>query len=431
MKQKTIKKISVFALITLLILSAIASFTIAGTTSDDVSVDDYNIDYSYDLTEAVAGERFDLTITLTNKDTIDKENIKFSWDLDDPFDIDNDDEEWDIKILGAGANVSKTFRIDIDEEADSDEYKLNFNLEDSKDDWDDYVEVEVDSDKADLIIANIQSSPLTLTPGTENIKLTVKLENQGEQSAKFIKTRLILPDGFTPSDSYSDSYSVGTIAGESQQEAIFYINIDENVKTNDYIGQIKIDYKENNNDKTKTLEINLPVHGNSQFSIDSVSSESKIMPKQTSKIKVKITNTGDKKAEETSVKVFEKSDYPFSFTEKTYYIGTLEPGESGTAVFELTVDTDATPNNYIIETQIRTVNDGTVLVNEKSINIKISKYERTALDYLKIIGIIILVILAIIIFFVYKAKQKRKQALISAKKLESERILYPSSKKKI
>ncbi|MFA5259270.1 MAG: CARDB domain-containing protein [Candidatus Pacearchaeota archaeon] len=393
----------------LILVANIVPLVNSATTSDDLSVGDYDITYSYDLAQAQAGERFNLKITITNADTEDKDDIMFSFDLNSPFDISSDDEEWDIGDLSAGESISKIFRIEVDENTDSDDYKAKFNLEDSDDEWNDYFTIEVNSNKADIIIASVESSPLTLTPNLNDAKLTVHLENQGTESAKFLKAKLILPEGFSATNSYSDTASIGTIAGESKQNAVFYINTDKTLKSGVYTGTIELIYKEGSQDKTKTLQFDLPVQGSPQFKIISVIPESKIMPKQTSKIKVTLTNTGDKKAEETSIKVFEKSDYPFSFTEKTYYIGTLEPGQSSTAIFELTTDSDATANTYIVNTQIRTVSDGSVLVSEESMSIRIYEYEKTASDYLKIIGIVTLIILALVGFLLYRISKKRKK----------------------
>ena len=403
------QKILTITLILILMFNIIP-FISAATTSDDLSVEDYDISYSYDLTQAQAGERFNLKVTITNTDSGDKNDVKFSFDLNSPFDIDEDDEEWEVGELTAGQSISKTFRIEVDDNTDSDDYKANFKIEDGDDEWDDYFTIEINSNKADLIIASVESSPLTLTPDMDEVKLTVHLENQGSESAKFLKAKLILPEGFSATNSYSDTASIGTIAGESKQNAVFYINTDKTLKSGLYTGTVELAYKEGTQDKTKTLEFDLPVQGSPQFSISEITPESKIMPKQTLKIKVTLKNNGDKKAEETSIKVFEKSDYPFSFSEKTYYIGTLEPGQSGTAVFEITTDSDATANTYIINTQIRTVNDGTVIVSEEPISIKIYEYEKTASDYLKIVGIVTLIILAIVGFLLYRISNNRKKS---------------------
>lgn len=394
----------------LILISNITPIVDAVTTSDDLSVEDYEISYSYDLAQAQAGERFNLKVTITNTDSENKEDVTFSFDLKSPFDIDEDDEEWDAGDISAGQSVSKTFRIEVDDNTDSDDYKANFNIEDSDDEWDDYFTIEVNSNKADIIISSVDSSPLTLTPDMDEVKLTVYLENQGSESAKFLKAKLILPEGFSATNSYSDTASIGTIASESKQNAVFYINTDKTLKSGLYTGTVELAYKEGTQDKTETLEFDLPIQGSPQFSISSVNSESKITAKQTSKIRITLTNNGDKKAEETSIKVFEKTDYPFSFSEKTYYIGTLEPGQSGTAVFEITTDSDAIANTYIINTQIRTVNDGNVLVSEEPISIRIYEYERTTSDYLKIIGIVTLIILALIVFFLYRISRKRKNS---------------------
>lgn len=403
MKQKIISII--FALILLMNIIPIIN---ASTITDSVDFDNYVIDYSYDSTEAQAGERFNLVVTVTNEDDESKEDIILSIDSNNIFDIDSDYEEWDIGTLSPGESKIKTFRIEVDEEALSDKYELDFNFEDSDDEWDDYFNIDVDSNKVDIIISSIESSPLTLIPDTEDVKITANLENQGGINAKFVKAKLILPEGFTPSNSYSDIYNIGAISAESSNKAIFYINIDKSVKSGLYNGTIELDYSEDNEDKKVSLDFDLPVYGTPQFKIDSVIPETKVMQGATSKIRVKITNIGDKTAKETSIKVFERSDNPFTFTEKTYFIGTLESGESGTAIFEVKTDSDADINTYLVNAQIRTLDEGSVIVSDETINIKVNKYEKTTQDYIKIILIIVLVIIIVIGIIIYSVFKKRK-----------------------
>jgi uncharacterized membrane protein len=411
MKEKIVTII--FAMVFLLGVMPVVN---AAIISDTVHLDDYKIEYSYDSSTAQAGEKFNLAVTVTSEYDVTKYDLQLSLDPDSPFDMDSDEEDWDIGDLEKDQSKSRTFRVEIDDDAESDDYRLDFKFEDTKDDWKDYFDIDVDSNKVDIIIAAVESSPLTLVPDTEDVKLTVNLENQGGQSAKFVKSKLVLPDGFIPSNSYSDSYSIGAIAAESEQDAVFYITVDKNIRSGLYKGKVDLEYEEDNDHKTVSLEFDLPVQGKPQFRIDSVTQMSKFIPGSTSKIKVKITNIGDKTAEETSIKVFERSDNPFTFQEKTYFIGTLEPGDSGTAVLEVAVDKGATPNNYLINAQMRSINDGNVLVSDETLGITVSAYEKTSADYLKLAVIVNLVILSALVIAGYALFRRKKKSVTKKQK---------------
>jgi len=369
--------------------------------SDFINLDEYDIEYSYNEDKAVAGGRFTLTVTLTNKGNKNKTDVSFEFDEKYPFEFVGDDD-WDIENLGIGESVTKNFRIEIDENADSDDYELEFTLEDSKEDYNDVFEIEVKSNKAEFIIGNLRSDPTTILPDMKDIKLTVEVQNTGDVDAKHVKAKLELPRGFSPSNSYSDIVNLGTIKAGETKEAIFYIDTEKTLNSDLYHAIIHLDYENGNDKKSKDLEIDLPVQGIPQFSINSIKTEpTKIMQGDSVILKIQIKNIGEKEGKDTAIKVFEKSDQPFEFKEKTNYVGTLKPGETGTAVFKLKVDKDAVPTNYLLSIQIRTVYDGNVLVSEETIPINIYKYERTIEDYVKIgrlvsVGVLVILILLLI-----------------------------------
>jgi len=405
MKCKTNKhRVSLILAVFLFGIILVSSVNVVSATSNFVNLGEYDMEYTYN--EAVAGDRFTLTVTITNQDNENKSDVRFEFDEKDPFEFVGDDD-WNIGELSEGESVTKNFRIEIDEDADSDDYELEFTLEDSKKDYDDAFEIEVKSDKAEFIIGNLQSDPTTILPDMKDIKLTVEIQNTGDVDAKYVKAKLELPKGFSPSNSYSDISNLGTIKAGETKEAIFYINTEKTLNPDLYNAKINLDYENGRDKKSKDLEIDLPVQGIPQFSINDIKTEpTKITQGDSVILKIKIKNIGEKEGKDTSIKVFEKSDQPFEFNEKTNYVGTLESGETGTAVFKFEVDKDAIPENYLLNIQIRTIYRGEVLVSEETIPIRVYEYERTAEDYLKIGGLVAGGILVILIsLLIYKNRK--------------------------
>jgi len=399
-------KISLILTVFLLGIILLNTINVASAKSDFVNLDEYVIEYTYNENDVIAGDRFTLTVTITNENNKNKSNVRFEFEEKDPFEFVGDDD-WDIGELSVGETVTKNFRIEIDEDADSDDYKLEFTLEDSKEDYDDVFEIGVKSDKAEFIIGNLQSDPTTILPDMKDIKLTVEIQNTGDGDAKYVKAKLELPRGFSPSNSYSDIANLGTIKAGETKEAIFYVDTEKTLNSGLYDTKVHLDYENGNDKKSKDLEIDLPVQGIPQFSISSIKTNpSKVMQGDSIVLKIELKNIGEKEGKDTSIKVFEKSDQPFEFDEKTNYVGSLKPGETGTAVFKFDVDKDAVPTNYLLNIQIRTVYDGSVLVSDETIPIAVYEYERTTEDYLKIIGLAfggILIIL--ILLLIYKNRK--------------------------
>ena len=400
MEKQNIKTIFGIFLFGILLISSI---NMASATSDFINLGEYDIEYTYD--EAVAGDRFALTVTITNQDNENKENIRFEFDEKDPFEFVGDDD-WDIGELSEGESATKNFRIEVDEDANSGDYEIEFELTDSEDDYDDIFDIEVISNSAELLIGTIKSEPTTILPDMKDVKLTVSIENTGDKDAKYVKGKLVLPQGFTASNSYSDIVNLGTIQAGETKEAIFYIDTDKTLTSDLYFAHIDLRYENDNDEHAEKLEIDLPVQGIPQFLVTNIKTDpTKVTQKSTATIKIELKNIGEKEGKDTSIKVFEKSDQPFEFDEKTYYIGTLSSEDTGTAVFTFKVDGDATPNNYLLNIQIRTVYDNEVLVSEETISLQVYEYERTLKDYLKIVGLIAVIILVI---FVLKKVLKKK-----------------------
>ena len=113
--KQRISSILVIVLFGIIMLNGVSA------TSDFVNLDEYDIEYVYD--EAVAGDRFTIAVTITNQDNEDKSNVIFEFDEEDPFEFIGDDD-WNIGDLNEGESVTKNFRIEIDEDADSDDYEI-------------------------------------------------------------------------------------------------------------------------------------------------------------------------------------------------------------------------------------------------------------------------------------------------------------------
>ncbi len=96
---------------------------------------------------------------------------------------------------------------------------------------------------------------------------------------------------------------------------------------------------------------------------------------------------------------------PFSSTDDQAYIGTLDPQEAKTVTFRIDVDSDATPKDYGINSEIKytDVNGDTVI----SESMKIPVIVTAATQSLLLPVIVILVILGAAGGYVYKRKQKK------------------------
>lgn len=366
---------------------------------DFVGIDDYDIEIEYDDEDAESGETFRLELKITNTAGETREDIEIELDPSGPLDIDGDDSKT-IGSLDDEESKTISFRVEVDEGADEGEYEIEFDIQDNVDSDNDEFIIDIDSNDPELIIGDISSLPSVIAPDDEDIRLMIIVENIGDGDAKFTRARLDLPKGFSASNSYSDTGNLGTIFEGGQKTIEFFIDSDEFIESGRHEATLILDYENEDDDKLNDkLKFDLPIKGRPQFIITDSSTEPEIVLENGEGVlSVRIQNVGEETGEETSLRVFENSDQPFEFNEKTNFIGELEPGESGVGKLSFNVDSGAKPNVYILRLQIRTINEGNVLVEEKSVSIEVG--ERVGNNnflYMVVGGIVLLIVLGFLV----------------------------------
>ena len=113
--------------------------------------------------------------------------------------------------------------------------------------------------KPNLQIAGVETDPVEIRAGDNNVKLKITIQNTGEAEAKNVKAKLLLDEiktkTFKPSYSKSDQAFIGKLSKDQTQEATFYIDINQTAKPGKYKLPIEITYEENNNNNSyKTLK---------------------------------------------------------------------------------------------------------------------------------------------------------------------------------
>jgi len=291
------------------------------------------------------------------------------------------------------------FRLRVDENAIDGKNTLKVEYRDSVDAvWSDVeLSLEVESDKVDFEIADIDSVPLRLKPGDEGAKIMVEIQNIGDGDAECVKSRLTLPAGFDASDSYSDIANIGTVAADESSQAIFYIDVDESVQPGEHIATITLDYMDKDSDeyKEETLDLRIPIKETPLFEI--VSSE--IAPGTLAvgdivTLAMRIKNTGSEGAESVRVRAMLKSEQPLDFSNGNAfdYVGDLEIGEIGEAVLKFEVEDDAALKTYLLDIEIRCVEDEDIHLFDKKVPITVANDKQSNLVLIFVGGVVLMLL---------------------------------------
>lgn len=369
----------------------------------NIFLGDYQVKYNYEGAEE--GERFTLNVEITNTGSA-KADVVFELDDSKPFDLQTD-ETWEIGSLAKDAKVTRTFRVEVAEDTPEDEYDLQFTLEDNKDDYEDEFEIQTTFENAELIIADVKSEPPIISADQEDIKLTLKVDNIGTGDANSIVAKLELPQGFSPSSSFSDTANAGVVKAKESTDMVFFIDTEKAIGSGTYQGTLSIRYETENELETKNLQFDLPLKGRPIYTITSSRTiPSAVTVAGSGKLQVVVQNIGEELGEETSVRVFENADLPIEFDQKTNLIGSIFPGREGTASFDFTVEEDASAKVYLVKAQVRTVSRGNVIVNEHTIPVTIIEQERGAY-FGWMLAIALIILLGIIIYLFVIIRKKR------------------------
>ena len=214
--------------------------------------------------------------------------------------------------------------------------------------------------KGVINIGDVTTDPTDIRPGNEDVEIRAFIENSGEAAAKDIEAKLLCGDKFKPSWSGTDRSYIGRLNSGEKGEAIFHIDIADNVESNTYSIPLQIKYKDTKGEEYKVMrEINILVKPKPEFEIVSYYTEPANISAGDNGVKlhVRIRNTGSEKAESVSVRSTGEAEVPFDFDVKSDYVGNLKPDEEWTAVLKFDVDTDALPKAYQQGIEIRCTGD--------------------------------------------------------------------------
>lgn len=221
--------------------------------------------------------------------------------------------------------------------------------------------------KPNLQIAGVETDPVEIRAGDNNVKLKITIQNIGEAEAKNVKAKLLLDEiktkTFKPSYSKSDQAFIGKLSKDQTQEATFYIDINQTAKPGKYKLPIEITYEENNNNNSyKTIKtIELLVEPKPYFTITKTKTKpEKAYPGNDVILYLTIKNIGHEKAENVDLRIVRDASQPFTFDTRSDYIGTLNPKEEGTALIKFNIDKNALAKEYNLKIIVRATGDSEI-----------------------------------------------------------------------
>lgn len=147
----------------------------------------------------------------------------------------------------------------------------------------------------------------------------------------------------------STEYYLGDVEAGKEYTAVFKVKASDEAKPVTYPAEIKMKYRTMDEYfYSDAKSIGIKVNPKMRFEVYGIP---KIHAGSTEVVTFIVKNTGNFTIREATARLTITD--PFSSSDDTAYIGTLEPGESAEVKFKLSVDVDATPKKYGLNLEVK------------------------------------------------------------------------------
>lgn len=189
-----------------------------------------------------------------------------------------------------------------------------------------------------LDVSLSSQNPYPAEPGA-NMNLEVKIENTGTAGANDVVVEILPGSSFTLLSGESTRRTIAQIGPQSSVQKTYDLFVNTDAISSSYDIDFKI-YYASNPDIYSTKSISVSVQGNPKLIVDSVATTPEdIEPGGTVKLNFKIKNIGSGTARQLQASLNATSSYLVPILSGgLVYIGDIEPGETGNAVMELSID---------------------------------------------------------------------------------------------
>ncbi|WP_048147925.1 COG1361 S-layer family protein [Palaeococcus ferrophilus] len=314
-----------------------------------------------------------------------------------------------VGSLAPGEEATLEFRLRANEKLQNGVYPLKVSLTYTSEPDDSQVSDErllgiAVTGRERLIVSKVSTSPSRVLAGTNNVEVSVEVENVGSGSARYVILKPMPSPPFELAETSEQLINLGSLTQGDSAKATFMVNVAGNATGGPYEIPVKIEYVDANGEN-RELELGIPVIVNEKpkIEIEDVRFDKTPLQGEDVTVYVELKNVGGEQAENVIIEGVVKADQPFTLVKRTDYIGDLDPGQSGEGALVISVARDALPKDYTVQVRIRAVGDkesgdDNVYVFEKSITIPVEENTRTE-GNLKRAGLAvgILVVLVVII----------------------------------
>ncbi len=302
--------------------------------------------------EKIGNSDYEFQVTLLADDDLSKEYVTIIDSLGDDV----------FGKIYAGEVYNKKFRIKVAQNAPAANYEFKLVGQWYKNDMpyggtqEIKFSLPVKKEGITLTLSNIVSNPEKIRSGDKNVLISASIFNSGEKLAKNVVLTFDYPNGITSSYTNNNEILTGVISSFEEKKIQVYVDTEKELKSGVYDINYTLTFQDvDSNEYTKTGSIEIVVKKNPRIEV----LESRTVGKAGEDIilEVVLKNTGEEKAESVDVRVVKQASQPFEMDVRSAYIGQLNPGENGTAIFLIHANSDAEIKTHNLNLAIRAKGD--------------------------------------------------------------------------
>lgn len=203
--------------------------------------------------------------------------------------------------------------------------------------------------KQELQFSIISSDTEHMNAGTEGY-LNLVIQNTGQEDGKAAILKIARNDNSPVIPTDSSTY-IGDFPQGAEVTTKFKISVNKDAESKTYPLDVYVNYENGEGDVVDTdpTTIGIPVGEKVAFSV--LSGPIEVSPGQKKIIAVQYQNTGGATVYSAQARI--SAVDPFTSSDDTAYLGTLAPGETKEASFDISVDGAATPKEYGLDSEVR------------------------------------------------------------------------------
>lgn len=323
-------------------------------------------DVSFDPGVVAAGDRVDITASLhydIQDGDEEEKNIDVSLSPDNTLAeeyVTIEDVNSDEIFIYPGGGWNQQFQVKVHGDAPSGQYRFTVDVTESGQNssvtYEEEFTMPVEKEGVDLTADVVKTSPDTPRSGDNDVRVDLRVSNTGSKTVEEVEIYPEFPENISSSDSMTEKLFIDRIGREDSSNQELEIDLDEKLKEGVYWINLSTSYEDSDsNSYQEDMQIPLRVEGRPDLELRNSSMQMKAG--ETSSMTLDVVNTGLQDAEAVSVRVIAQSSQPFSLSDRSDYIGELEPGEEGKAVLEISSDRSAALKSHQLKIELRANGD--------------------------------------------------------------------------